>query len=174
MRPKWPFWKHRAPKMRLAEAQCAHWKHCYPETPLGSHPTSRVSQCRMSRICHIVVECLGFVTLLSEHLSQIFHCFIKLFCVPQVDKNQREKEEIKQDNAGHLREWEDVQKDRRNINEGGASAEPNCPNMFLTSIRKMVKKKHEHATKRPQHIQNLLLLLKLFSLALPENVSSQI
>ena len=45
MRPKWPFWKHRAPKMRLAEAQCAPWKHCYPETPLGSHPTSRVSQC---------------------------------------------------------------------------------------------------------------------------------
>ena len=44
MRPKGPFWKHRAPKMRLVEAQCAHRKHCYPETPLGSHPTSRVSQ----------------------------------------------------------------------------------------------------------------------------------
>ena len=44
MRPKWPFWKHGAPKMRLVEAQCAHWKHCYPETPLGSDPTSRVSQ----------------------------------------------------------------------------------------------------------------------------------
>ena len=44
MRPKWPFWKHRAPKMRMVEAQCAHWKHCYPEIPLGSHPTSRVSQ----------------------------------------------------------------------------------------------------------------------------------
>ena len=43
MRPKWPFWKHHAPEMRLAEAQCAHRKHCYPETPLGSHPTSRVS-----------------------------------------------------------------------------------------------------------------------------------
>ena len=41
MRPKWPFWKHRAPKKRLVEAQCAHRKHCYPETPLGSHPTSR-------------------------------------------------------------------------------------------------------------------------------------
>ena len=44
MRPKWPFWKHRAPKMRLVEAQCALRKHCYPEIPLGSHPTSRVSQ----------------------------------------------------------------------------------------------------------------------------------
>ena len=33
-----------APKMRLVEAQCAHRKHCYPEPPLGSHPTSRVSQ----------------------------------------------------------------------------------------------------------------------------------
>ena len=44
MHPKWPFWKHRAPKMRLVEAQCAHRKHCYPETSLGSHPTSRVSQ----------------------------------------------------------------------------------------------------------------------------------
>ena len=44
MRPKWPFWKHRAPKMRLVEAQCAHRKHCYPEIPLGGHPTSRVSQ----------------------------------------------------------------------------------------------------------------------------------
>ena len=44
MRPKWPFWKHRAPKMRLVEAQCAHRKHCYPENPLGSHPTSRASQ----------------------------------------------------------------------------------------------------------------------------------
>ena len=41
---KWPFWKHRAPKMRLVEAQCAHRKHCYPEIPLESHPTSRVSQ----------------------------------------------------------------------------------------------------------------------------------
>ena len=41
MRPKWPFWKHRAHKMRLVEAQCAHRKHCYPETSLGSHPTSR-------------------------------------------------------------------------------------------------------------------------------------
>ena len=27
--------------MRLVEAQCAHRKHCYPESPLGSHPTSR-------------------------------------------------------------------------------------------------------------------------------------
>ena len=44
MRLKWPFWKHRAPKMRLVETQCAHRKHCYPEIPLGSHPTSRVSQ----------------------------------------------------------------------------------------------------------------------------------
>ena len=44
MRPKWPFWKHRAPKMHLVEAQGAHRKHCYPEIPLGSHPTSRVSQ----------------------------------------------------------------------------------------------------------------------------------
>ena len=44
MRPKWPFWKQRAPKMRLVEAQCAHRKHCYPEIPLGGHPTSRVSQ----------------------------------------------------------------------------------------------------------------------------------
>ena len=34
MRPKWPFWKHCAPKMRLVEAQCAYRKHCYPETPL--------------------------------------------------------------------------------------------------------------------------------------------
>ena len=43
-RPKWPLWKHRAaPKMRLVEARirCAPPKHCYPETPLGSHPTSR-------------------------------------------------------------------------------------------------------------------------------------
>ena len=44
MRLKWPFRKHCAPKMRLVEVQCAHRKHCYPETPLGSHPTSRVSQ----------------------------------------------------------------------------------------------------------------------------------
>ena len=44
MRPKWTFWKHRAPKMRLVEAQCAHRKHCYPKIPLGSHPTSQVSQ----------------------------------------------------------------------------------------------------------------------------------
>ena len=44
MRPKWPFWKHRAPKMRLVEAQCAYRKHCYPETPLGSPPTSGVSR----------------------------------------------------------------------------------------------------------------------------------
>ena len=44
MRPKWPFWKHRAPTMRLVEAQCAYRKHCYPETPLGSHPTFGVSQ----------------------------------------------------------------------------------------------------------------------------------
>ena len=28
----------------LVEAQCALQKPCYPETPLGSHPTSRVSQ----------------------------------------------------------------------------------------------------------------------------------
>ena len=41
---KWPFWKHCAPKMRLVEAQCAHRKHCYTETPLGSHPRSQVSQ----------------------------------------------------------------------------------------------------------------------------------
>ena len=47
MRPKWPFWKHRAPKMRLVEAQCGHRKHCYPEIPLGSHPTSRVSQLKL-------------------------------------------------------------------------------------------------------------------------------
>ena len=40
--PKWPFWKHRAPKMRLVEARCAYRKHCYPETPLGSPPTSGV------------------------------------------------------------------------------------------------------------------------------------
>ena len=33
MRPKWPFWKHRAPKMRLVEAQCAYRKHCYPRNP---------------------------------------------------------------------------------------------------------------------------------------------
>ena len=33
MRPMQPFWKHRAPKMRLVVAQCAHRKHCYPETP---------------------------------------------------------------------------------------------------------------------------------------------
>ena len=38
MRPKCPFWKHRAPKLRLVEAQCAHRKHCCPEIPLGSHP----------------------------------------------------------------------------------------------------------------------------------------
>ena len=44
MRPKWPFWKHRAPKMRLVEAQCARRKHCYPEIPLESHPISRGSQ----------------------------------------------------------------------------------------------------------------------------------
>ena len=42
--PQVAFWKHRAPKMRLVEAQCAHRKHCKPETPLGSHPTCRVSQ----------------------------------------------------------------------------------------------------------------------------------
>ena len=33
MRPKWPFWKHRAPKMRLVEAQCAYRKHCYRQLP---------------------------------------------------------------------------------------------------------------------------------------------
>ena len=44
MRPKWRFWKHCAPKMRLVEAQRAYRKHCYPETPLGSPPTSGVSQ----------------------------------------------------------------------------------------------------------------------------------
>ena len=44
MRPKWPFWKYLAPKIRLVEAQCAHWKHRYPEIPLWSQPTSRVSQ----------------------------------------------------------------------------------------------------------------------------------
>ena len=44
MRPTWPFWKHRAPKMRLVEAQCSYRKHCYPETRLGSPPTSGVSQ----------------------------------------------------------------------------------------------------------------------------------
>ena len=49
MRPKWPFWKHRAPKMRLVEAQCAHRKHCYPEIPLGSPPTSRALQKEVSR-----------------------------------------------------------------------------------------------------------------------------
>ena len=41
---KCPFWKHRAPKMPLVEAQCAHQKHCHPETPFGSHPTSWVFQ----------------------------------------------------------------------------------------------------------------------------------
>ena len=46
---KWPFWKHLALKMPLVEAQCAHWKHCYPETLLGSHPTARVSQSRQTR-----------------------------------------------------------------------------------------------------------------------------
>ena len=30
--------------MRLVEAQCVHRKHCYPEIPLGSPPTSRASQ----------------------------------------------------------------------------------------------------------------------------------
>ena len=48
MRPKWAFWQHRVPKMRLVEAQCAHRKHCYPEIPLGGHPTSRVSQKRIT------------------------------------------------------------------------------------------------------------------------------
>ena len=38
MRPKWPFGKHRASKMRLVAARCALRKHCYPETPLGSDP----------------------------------------------------------------------------------------------------------------------------------------
>ena len=32
------------PKCDWVEAQCAHPKHCYPETPLGSHPSSRVPQ----------------------------------------------------------------------------------------------------------------------------------
>ena len=42
MRPTWPFWKHRASKMSVVEAQCAHRKHCNPETPLGSHPTQNL------------------------------------------------------------------------------------------------------------------------------------
>ena len=36
------FWKHNAPNMRLVEIQCAHLKHCHPETRLGRHPTSLV------------------------------------------------------------------------------------------------------------------------------------
>ena len=66
MRPKWSFWKHRAPKMRLAEAQCAHRKHCYPETPLGSHPTSRVSQ--NVREPHMKTK--GFETKRARKLTQ--------------------------------------------------------------------------------------------------------
>ena len=38
MLPKWSFWKHRAPKMCLVEAQCAHQKHCYPEPHSGVIP----------------------------------------------------------------------------------------------------------------------------------------
>ena len=45
MRAKWPFW------MRLVEAQCAHRKHCYPEIPLGSHLTSRVSRVLTGNNC---------------------------------------------------------------------------------------------------------------------------
>ena len=56
MRPKWPFWKHRAPEMRLVEAQCAHRKHCCSETPLGSHPTSRVSH-RSAQGSRPEIEC---------------------------------------------------------------------------------------------------------------------
>ena len=63
MRPKWPFWKHHAPKMRLVEAQCAHRKHCSPEIPLGSHPTSRVSP--------NIAEILGFQRF--EHPARHFH-----------------------------------------------------------------------------------------------------
>ena len=33
-----PFWKHRAPKLRLVEAQYAHRKHCFPENHLGVIP----------------------------------------------------------------------------------------------------------------------------------------
>ena len=54
--PNLPFWKHRAAKMRLVEAQCAHRKHCYPEIPLGSHPTSRVSQLHKAKNSCVFVE----------------------------------------------------------------------------------------------------------------------
>ena len=45
--PKWPFWKHDAPHKRLVEVQCAHRKHCHPETSLGRqyrHPTFQQDQ----------------------------------------------------------------------------------------------------------------------------------
>ena len=58
-RPKWPFWKHRAPKMRLVEAQCAHRKHCYPEIPLGSPPTSRASLVELLKWLHVHARTAG-------------------------------------------------------------------------------------------------------------------
>ena len=41
--PKWSFWKHRAPKMRLVEAQCAHRKHCSMTSMIG-RPGCRTMQ----------------------------------------------------------------------------------------------------------------------------------
>ena len=34
----WPYWKHAAPNMRLAEVQCTHSMQCYPETHLRGIP----------------------------------------------------------------------------------------------------------------------------------------
>ena len=41
MHPNRPFWKHGAPNMRPVEVQCADRKHCYLETLVGRHLTSR-------------------------------------------------------------------------------------------------------------------------------------
>ena len=38
-------------KKSLVEAQCAHRKHCHPETPLGSHPTSEIGSHKEASGC---------------------------------------------------------------------------------------------------------------------------
>ena len=45
-------WKHNAPNMPPVEEQCAHRRHCFPETSLGRRPTSLCSsqtQCGCSK-----------------------------------------------------------------------------------------------------------------------------
>ena len=73
MRPKWPFWKHRAPKMRLAEAQCAHRKHCYPETPLGRSPHFS----GLANFCRHQIK-IPFACMLWKFTSFFFSCIWRL------------------------------------------------------------------------------------------------